>query len=619
MPSHESRRAMPRLTGMLAIIGLLLLAVGLFVDPAAILKAIGFPLSKLGGERGQADLALLRVLTVVAGAWLMGSQMVIWKDPDAVAKAIAAAKRFVDAAVRLPSFTALFLAALVLVKTGLQLGLYLAGYRAYAGDDFARSWKAYEWLQHQGSKFDLAAWLNIGDPYLPFPDYLFGLGLALYDDVYITPKIMNLLLSGIAVIAAYFLGRQLFGRAAGLLTAALCAFQPWVVWLGISGMTSDIFSVIMITLFGYFLVRWLDNRDTASVLLAAGCLFIAAGIRYENWFFIVIFSLALAWQGLSMLRAGEMTPKWAAGICAALIIANAFPVFHMAVSYYLTGELVPAMHHTDSFRGPAIPKINMALLALSAYPMELAVAGAGIALLLLRTERRRQPIMYLAIVALAFFAFAAAFRGRLPIHGAGPERNLLTYIMLLLPCAGYFLARLFRSPRLDYPAYAVLAASVVLTLATFDVTRAFNYPAKKFDQEAFAAGWTLRMLQGLQELPDDARVAIERGEQWVPFPIIVLANRPERFALLDEGDLGGACNGAFNDRACQMRLFDGSFDMIILRSPEKVQVVKDKVNGRSWQFGRWHLFELIPAAEDGKASPAPAEAAQSQIPNQGVN
>ena len=70
---------------------------------------------------------------------------------------------------------------------------------------------------------------------LPFPDYLFGLGLALHRDLFITPKIMNLLLLGIAVIVVYFLGRELFGRTAGLFTATVFAFQPWNVWLGISG------------------------------------------------------------------------------------------------------------------------------------------------------------------------------------------------------------------------------------------------------------------------------------------------------------------------------------------------------------------------------------------------
>ena len=75
----------------------------------------------------------------------------------------------------------------------------------------------------------------LGGGQLPFPDYLFGLGLALNRDLFLTPKIINLAVSGIAVIAVYFLGRELFGRTAGFLTASLFAFQPWTVWLEFPG------------------------------------------------------------------------------------------------------------------------------------------------------------------------------------------------------------------------------------------------------------------------------------------------------------------------------------------------------------------------------------------------
>ena len=296
---------------VLLIVGLTLLLFDLLVDPIDILKTVGFPVNKLYGERGQTDLAIFRLINLVVAVALIASQIILWKDPQVVTKAAAATKGFTSVATRLPSFTMLFLGAVMLVKTVLQLSLYLLGYRAYAGDDFSRAVKADDWFQHVMLSLDLTAWLNLGRAQLPFPDYLFGLALALYRDVYVTPKIVNLLLSCIVVVVAYLLGRELFGRAAGLFTAVVCAFQPWTIWLGLSGMTSDLPSVIMISLFGLFLLRWLETNHSASLLAAAGCLFVAAGFRYENWFFSVVFSLFLVYRFIAAMRIGRLTQQMA--------------------------------------------------------------------------------------------------------------------------------------------------------------------------------------------------------------------------------------------------------------------------------------------------------------------
>src|SRR4029453_18158636 len=103
---------------------------------------------------------------------------------------------------------------------------------------------------------DLGYWVMVKDSHqLPFADYLFGLGLAVYRDIYLTPKIVNVIVSSGAVIAVYFLGRGLFGRRAGLFTGALFAFLPWTLWLGMSGMPSDLPSTLLMSLFGLFLFR----------------------------------------------------------------------------------------------------------------------------------------------------------------------------------------------------------------------------------------------------------------------------------------------------------------------------------------------------------------------------
>lgn len=624
MRIRESHSAVGHSNILLLIVGMVLLLFGLFADLGGMLKTVGFPVTKLSGERGQTDLAILRFLTIVVSIAVIASQIILWKYSRVVTRFAIATKGYISAAAKLPLFTVLFLGSVMLVKAVLQLSLYLIGYRAYIGDDFARALRADRWLQAIGNGFDLTTWLdlNLGMPQLPFPNYLFGLALGLYRDLYITPKFVNLLLSSIAVVALYLLGRKLFGRTAGLFAAILCAFQPWIIWIGLSGMVSELPSVIMVTLYSLFLLRWLETNHSVSLLAAAGCLFVATGIRFENWFFSVVFSLFLVYRFISDARRGRLTGQAATVIASALVMANAFPILYMAASYYVLGDLIPGMQgwgydffwpqimHPDSFRyaaGAPVAKVNMVLLALGAFPLEIAVAVGGIALFL-KSNERKSPRVYLLIIVTTFLLFTAAFKGRLPLYSNG-ERILLPYIILLLPYAGFLLVRLFQTYSRGRSGYAIFAALLLLTLGTFDITRAFNYPTKKYDMDAFAAGWTLRMLQGIENIPDDGRILVEKGEEWIPFPILALANKSERFVVLHESDVGKACSRSFQTEACRERVFDGTFNMIILSSPEKVRSLQEIFSGRSWQAGKYYMFELTRASEDSQTLYRKAEKA----------
>src|SRR5262249_9644554 len=259
-----------------------------------------------------------------------------------------------------------------------------------------------------------------------------------------------------------------------------------------------------------------------------------------------------------------------------------------------------------------------------AFPLEIASAVGGIALFL-KSDGRKSPRVYLLVIAITFLLFAAVFKGRLPVHGAGPERILLPYIILLLPYAGLLLVRLFQAAGLGRPVHAVAAGLLVLTLGIFDITRAFNYPAKKYDRDAFAAGWTLRTLQGIENIPDDGKILVEKGEEdWIPFPIVALANKPERFVRLVDGNVGKdqavnrglledkACDGGFQTWACNIQCLDGTFDMIILSSPEKVRAFQEIFSGRSWQVGRYHIFEVNRPSQDSETLAQPIHTTSRQ-------
>jgi len=619
--------------------GIVLLLGGVYFNWVELLPKIGFPLRELSNPWVRADLAMLRGVWIVFATALITSRLVLWKYPDLVG--VVAEKLGVSfLTIGRSRFTVpLILSTLVLAKTLLQLGLYWIGYSAYGADDFSRSLNADYWLYYR--RFDLGweGWLGLGGSgWLPFPDYLFSLGLALHRDLYLTPKIVNLVISGIAVIVVYLLGRELFGRVIGCLTAALFTFQPWHVWLGISGMTSDLPSVVVIALFGMFLVRWLRTDEPRALFAAAASLAFGNGLRYENWFFSIVFSLLIVFIAGMYWNRGHLTRRWLTVAVCGLATINALPLVWMVASYLVLGDWLPALHITNGWmvagmdsanaittpgvalalnQSPHMAQINMLVLALGAFPIELALSMAGVAVFL-KSGRSKTFRQYLVVLVGTCFLFVIAFKGRLPASLVF-ARYFLPYMVLLLPFGGFLLRRIFTTPG-HWRNEAVAAACVIiLTIAALDIGRAFNYPAI-FPKDAISAGWIVRNLQLAGSVSDRGKILIERATDWGDLAIVAIANRPERFVLMDEvayqrlstlgradrpaltaprdseGVRGNSCDDGFQMEACKSSVLREAFSLVILSSPAHVRSFQQTFHAPSWNIGRYHVFDMRPLA-----------------------
>jgi hypothetical protein len=568
----------------------------LYLDWLDVVKVMGFPADKLYHPRVQADLAIIRTVTVFIAILSILSGIAFWKGRDLLAGLLNRAEADLSYLAQSPMFVPLLLTTLVVTKTALQLGVYFAGYAAYAADDFGRTLKADYWLQYH--KFDLGqeGWLDLGrSGWLPFPDYLFGLALALNRDLFFTPKVTNLILSAVAVIAVYYLGRELFGRAAGFLTAALFALQPWHVWLGISGMTSDMPSIIIITLFGLLLFRWVETKKPHILLAAAGCLFAANGFRYENWLFSVVFSLFIIIQLVLHWRRGQLSRHSLTLAIVALVVVNALPIIWMAASYYFLGDWLPALHKVPAAsRRVASSMGGIHILAVSSFPLEIALSVAGV-IVFLKTEGRKSLVTYVVVgLATVLLFLVMTFKGGMPRVGPTHGRILLPYIVLFLPFAGFLLNRLLRNSGAKRLRYAFCACLVLAVIGFFDVLRAFNYP-DSFPRDAIQAGWLIRGLQETASIPENGKILIERGEDWGEYAVVTLANRPERFVLFDERALENACKEVQTE-ACRNSIDRERFDLVIFSSPERALNFRAGFPGKWWHVGRYHIFDMNPSA-----------------------
>ena len=258
-------------------------------------------------------------------------------------------------------------------------------------------------------------------------------------------------------------------------------------------------------------------------------------------------------------------------------------------------------------------KINIFLLALGSFPIEIALAMAGIALSLVTAEGKllRQ---YFLVLAAAFLLFVAVFKARLPASLVF-ARYLLPFVVFLLPFAAYFLFRLLKAPRPWRNEAAAATCVVILATATLDFGRAFNYPAM-FPKDAIGAGWTVRNLQEAGSLSDRSKVLIERSPDWGDLAIVVIANRPERFVLINEiayqqlsslgradrpalsvsadseGVRGTGCDHGFQVEACKLSVLREEFSLVILSSPGSVQSFRDTFHAPSWNVGRYEIFDI---------------------------
>ena len=212
--------------------------------------------------------------------------------------------------------------------------------------------------------------------------------------------------------------------------------------------------------------------------------------------------------------------------------------------------------------------------------------------------------------------FALVFKGELPAWLNIP-RYLLVFIMLALPYAGLVIARLLSAPPRWRPEGVMAGLLLLTTTAAFDLGRSLNYPAS-FPKDAVEAGFMLRRLQQTGTVSPDAKVLIERAQDWGDLGVIVVASTPERFVVLnelgyrrtalsglvankpaaapagaDEGVRGSVCEAGFETPQCQNSIEREQFGLVILSSAGRIESFKRSFQApQAWIVGRYHIFDM---------------------------
>lgn len=144
------------------------------------------------------------------------------------------------------------------------------------------------------------------------------------------------LLSGLAAVPVYGLGRELAGRTAGAVAALLFVAQGMFLWEA-TGLFPEAVGGGLVALGAWHLVRFARGGGLADALYAGAAAGVAASTKYHALLFVVAFALVAGWAAR---RRAAAVGAVAAGAAVALpwyvknLVVTGNPVYPLATSIF---------------------------------------------------------------------------------------------------------------------------------------------------------------------------------------------------------------------------------------------------------------------------------------------
>lgn len=430
-----------------------------------------------------------------------------------------------------------FLAGAIGVKLALALYLWRNGFVEYDADGFTRSIIAWQW--EVGKK-------QLGiDAWLPLQFWLNGTLMHFWPDLLRVPRLVNMVASIITTVNLFFIGRALFGRTAGYVSAALAAIFPWEIWFGLSGMSESLTHVFLTTGVAFF-AQWLTRKNPhVSWLVLASLGFLGATmLRYEAWFYSAVYALIAL---IIALRRHEWGKPDKIKVVLALVPAFVFMLYWMYASWAdpTIGSPLGFAKITSEINGRIYSSENTSLSFLARlvyYPQTFLTLWLPLTLpalvgsLWLAWKPVGKARWYLALVWGEFTVFILT---TLPYNNIAPgsARYPVSNLLLLLPVVAYLFERAFNHPK-QAVRYAGVGFLVLLLLSEVYATleRPRTYPDAGTRQ---VAAWLDNLWKTGYLKPDD-KVILDLPAYDGPdgndftrayYSLPVLTNHPDSFVV----------------------------------------------------------------------------------------
>lgn len=183
----------------------------------------------------------------------------------------------------------------------------------------------------------------------PFYIYLVAVSIALFGPTVFALRLPAALAGALATIPAFLLGREWFGRAAGLFAATLWAVTFWPVHLGRIGLRAGLLAPFLALAF------WLGTRAYRE---SRAVLWLAAGVTYSLTFYTYLAArftpLILAFFAAYLIATGRRARLWDGGRVLWFVAGAAVVIAPLAVTLASDPSLILGRAGQVSILSPEI-------------------------------------------------------------------------------------------------------------------------------------------------------------------------------------------------------------------------------------------------------------------------
>jgi 4-amino-4-deoxy-L-arabinose transferase-like glycosyltransferase len=326
----------------------------------------------------------------------------------------------------------LLLGLILVAKMGLEAVLIQSGYTTLLTDEYAHTWRAYSIVQnpHLFLQTDVRP---------PLPYIVLSGALALYLDLFWTPRVVMILFGLWSVVLMYQLTRSLFSIRAGLMAAILLAFFPWHVWLSATPLP-EIFMITFQLGAAYQLVRFLRSENRRHLYGMCAYTALANSVHFHAWLFTVMLTLLIlyaAWSGRLKGRLFTVTILMLLWLTPVAWLINLRSVYGAA--FYFMQYKAAYDQSVNLLEGwPAVGFAFRALFNPSNFAPWFVPSFFGIAYAFRQCPAHTRSYLVLCS-GLLFLILGLFFEGH---YSWRHQRNLLPPVVLMLPFMAYWLDRL---------------------------------------------------------------------------------------------------------------------------------------------------------------------------------
>ena len=382
-------------------------------------------------------------------------------------------------------------------------GLVLASGFTWSGDDVFRVLFASVWAQQP---FFFTAEFGAASPqWLPFPFWLVGSLLKLWNDVWLVPIGVSLFFTLLALYFVFRIGTLLYDRTTGLLSAALIGILPWNTWLSLSAVSEPLYHGFLLAGLFYFL-QWLRTAERHHLWLASVGFLLAGMVRSEAWAVAGLYGLwifakppALHGQRIGWIERG----------CAAVLAVGFCPVW-LGINYIYYGNPLHFLALLQDYIQASQSGMMSTSVRLLQFPLILFGISPTLTLFLLGAvpwawkHRSEATQAYLVIVGSVFGSLLLAAASGLST-GHAPQRYMIIFLALLSPFTAAFIVHTLRQE--TFHSRLLWVALITFFLGNFIL--GFHY----VDRNTYlvAAGQYLKRLWSEHHLGTGQFVAAERA------------------------------------------------------------------------------------------------------------